>query len=162
RKPRLRARASLRVRRARPREDRGRPRPRGRARPRAGADPRRRRAGGAAHLHRDAGAARDRRRPRPRPRGLGEAGVRISVGPLYPDYLNIYADRGNIAVLTARAAARGHDLDVTPIGLGDAVPAGVHLFYVGGGQDREQELIAPDLAAKGPALHEAVASGSAF
>jgi CobQ-like glutamine amidotransferase family enzyme len=88
--------------------------------------------------------------------------VKISVGHLYPGYLNIYADRGNIAVLTARAAARGHELEVTAIGQGDPVPAGVHLFYIGGGQDREQELIAPDLAAKGPALREAVAGGAAF
>ena len=87
--------------------------------------------------------------------------MRIRVGHLYPDRLNIYADRGNIAVLAARAAARGHELDVTPIGLGDAAFE-ADLFYVGGGQDREQALVAPDLVAKGPALHEAVAAGSAF
>jgi lipid II isoglutaminyl synthase (glutamine-hydrolysing) len=89
--------------------------------------------------------------------------MRIRVAHLYPGYLNIYADRGNIAVLTARAAARGHELEVTAIELGDAVPVGeVDLFYVGGGQDREQQLVAPDLAEKGPALHEAVANGAAF
>ena len=33
--------------------------------------------------------------------------------------------------------------------------------YIGGGQDREQALIAPDIAAKGPALAEAVAGGAA-
>jgi hypothetical protein len=80
--------------------------------------------------------------------------MRIRVGHLYPEYLNIYADRGNIAVLAARAAARGHELDVTAIGLGEGVPNGIDLFYIGGGQDREQELVAPDLAAKGAALHE--------
>ena len=62
--------------------------------------------------------------------------MKVRVGHLYPDYLNIYADRGNIAVLSARAAARGHELEVTAIGLGDAVPTGVDLFYMGGGQDR--------------------------
>ena len=31
----------------------------------------------------------------------------VRVGHLYPEYLNIYADRGNIAVFTRRAAARG-------------------------------------------------------
>jgi CobQ-like glutamine amidotransferase family enzyme len=36
--------------------------------------------------------------------------VKIVVGHLYPDYLNIYADRGNIAVLSRRAAWRGHEL----------------------------------------------------
>jgi hypothetical protein len=87
--------------------------------------------------------------------------LRIHVGHLYPDRLNIYADRGNIAVLSARAAARGHELEVTPVGLGDEIFE-ADLFYVGGGQDREQALVAPDLAAKGPALHAAVAAGSAF
>jgi CobQ-like glutamine amidotransferase family enzyme len=89
--------------------------------------------------------------------------VRIRVGHLYPDYLNIYADRGNIAVLAARARVRGHELEVDAIGMGDAVPAGhIDLFYVGGGQDREQALVARDLAAKADALHEAVAGGAAF
>jgi CobQ-like glutamine amidotransferase family enzyme len=87
--------------------------------------------------------------------------MRIRVGHLYPDYLNIYADRGNIAVFSARARARGHELDVQAIGMGDAVPA-VDLFYVGGGQDREQELVAHDLAAKSEPLREAVENGAAF
>jgi CobQ-like glutamine amidotransferase family enzyme len=86
----------------------------------------------------------------------------IRVGHLYPDYLNIYADRGNIAVLSRRAAWRGHELVVTAIGMGDPVVASEHdLFYVGGGQDREQLLVAEDLVAKGPALHDAVAGGAA-
>jgi lipid II isoglutaminyl synthase (glutamine-hydrolysing) len=88
--------------------------------------------------------------------------MKIRVGHLYPDYLNIYADRGNIAVLAQRAKARGHELAVEPIGLGDAVPAGIDLFYVGGGQDREQALIAPDLAGKAEPLREAVEADAAF
>jgi lipid II isoglutaminyl synthase (glutamine-hydrolysing) len=88
--------------------------------------------------------------------------MRIRVAHLYPDYLNIYADRGNIAVLTRRAAWRGHELDVEPVGMGDPVEPGAHdLFYVGGGQDREQALVATDIAAKGDALREAVAAGVA-
>ena len=89
--------------------------------------------------------------------------MRIRVGHLYPEYLNIYADRGNIAVLARRAALRGHELDVTAISVGDGVWPGAHvLLYVGGGQDREQALIAPDLAAKGPAIRDAVADGTAL
>ena len=89
--------------------------------------------------------------------------MKIRVGHLYPDYINIYADRGNIAVLAERARARGHELDVRAIGLRDAVPAGeIDLFYVGGGQDREQELVAHDLAAKAGPLGEAVENGAAF
>jgi CobQ-like glutamine amidotransferase family enzyme len=86
----------------------------------------------------------------------------IRVGHLYPDRLNIYADRGNLAVLSVRAAARGHELDVAPIGLGDPVPPDVDLFYVGGGQDREQALVAPDLVRKAPELGAAVDGGAAF
>ncbi len=89
--------------------------------------------------------------------------MKIRVGHLYPEYLNIYADRGNIAVLAARARARAHELELTAIGLGDPVPAGVFdLFYLGGGQDREQQLVAPDLAGKGAALREAAAAGAAL
>ena len=39
--------------------------------------------------------------------------MQIRVAHLYPAYLNIYADRGNIAVFERRAAARGHQLVVT-------------------------------------------------
>jgi CobQ-like glutamine amidotransferase family enzyme len=85
--------------------------------------------------------------------------VTIRVGHLYPDYLNIYADRGNIAVLAQRAWARGHELDVRAIGIGEAIPRGeIDLFYVGGGQDREQELVAHDLAAKAGPLRDAIES----
>ncbi|HSI97306.1 MAG TPA: hypothetical protein VK926_03005 [Gaiellaceae bacterium] len=89
--------------------------------------------------------------------------MRIRVGHLYPEYLNIYADRGNIAVLARRAALRGHELIAEAVGLGDPVARGAHdLLYVGGGQDREQALIAPDLAAKGTAIREAIESGTAL
>ena len=87
--------------------------------------------------------------------------MRIRVAHLYPDYLNIYADRGNIAVLAARARARGHELDVRAVGMADPVPIGdVDLVYVGGGQDREQELVAHDLAAKADGLRATVSEGA--
>ena len=73
--------------------------------------------------------------------------MRIRVGHLYPDYLNIYADRGNLAVFARRAALRGHELVVHPVDRGDPLDPSAHdLLYIGGGQDREQALIAPDLA----------------
>jgi CobQ-like glutamine amidotransferase family enzyme len=88
--------------------------------------------------------------------------VKIRVGHLYPDYLNIYADRGNIAVLADRAARRGHELDVAPIGLGEPIRAGTHdLLYIGGGQDREQALVSGDLAGKAEGVREAVEDGTA-
>src|SRR5207302_7920118 len=113
-------------------------------------------------LPRGAGAARDRGATRLRPAVLGARRMRIRVGHLYPDYLNIYADRGNIAVLAQRAAWRGHELAVEALSVGNPVPAGAFdLLYVGGGQDREQALIAPDLAAKGEGIRASVEAGTA-
>ena len=89
--------------------------------------------------------------------------TRIVVGHLFPDYLNIYADRGNIAVLEQRAAWRGHELDVRPLGAGASIGPGEHdLFYIGGGQDREQALIAPELVHLGVSLRHAFDDGVAF
>ena len=87
--------------------------------------------------------------------------MKVVIGHLYPDYLNIYADRGNIAVFERRAAWRGIELEVEEIGPGDEVRPGAHdLLYIGGGQDREQALIAPDLAAKGESVKAAAGGGS--
>ena len=89
--------------------------------------------------------------------------MKIVVGHLYPDYLNIYADRGNIAVLARRAAWRGHELDVRTISVGEALwPEEHDLLYIGGGQDREQMLVAGDLAAKADGVRAAVDGGAAL
>jgi len=83
---------------------------------------------------------------------------------LYPAEMNIYADRGNIAVLRKRLEWRGLHLDVTEVGVGDAIEPGLHdLYYLGGGQDRDQRIVAHDLAAtKADALRSAAADGAAF
>jgi CobQ-like glutamine amidotransferase family enzyme len=89
--------------------------------------------------------------------------VKIRVGHLYPEYLNIYADRGNIAVLSRRAALRRHELEVHPVGIGETLePAAYDLLYVGGGQDREQGLVASDLVTKAESVHAAHARGVAM
>jgi len=88
--------------------------------------------------------------------------VRILLAHLYPEYLNIYADRGNIAVLARRAAWRGIELDVRAVSVDDVLPADADLLYIGGGQDREQALIAPDLARRAAAVAGAVEAGAAL
>jgi CobQ-like glutamine amidotransferase family enzyme len=87
--------------------------------------------------------------------------VKVRVAHLYPEYLNIYADRGNIAVLESRARWRGVELEVEGVSLGDELPPAADLLYIGGGQDREQALIAPDLAARADAIREAIDGGAA-
>jgi CobQ-like glutamine amidotransferase family enzyme len=89
--------------------------------------------------------------------------MNVTVGHLYPDYLNIYADRGNIAVLERRAAWRGWALEVRNVSMGDDLEPGAYdLIYVGGGQDREQVLVSHDLAGKGEQIRRAVDEGAAL
>ncbi|MBV9606733.1 MAG: glutamine amidotransferase [Solirubrobacterales bacterium] len=76
--------------------------------------------------------------------------------------MNIYADRGNLLVLERRCRWRGIDFSVTGSGLGDRLdPDVADLFYIGGGQDRDQTLCARDMAEiKRDALHAAAARGA--
>ena len=88
--------------------------------------------------------------------------MRFVVGHLYPGYLNIYADRGNMAVLARRAAWRGIDLEYRTIELAEPLRPGDHdLLYIGGGQDREQARVASDVASRASELEEAVERGAA-
>jgi lipid II isoglutaminyl synthase (glutamine-hydrolysing) len=86
----------------------------------------------------------------------------LRVCALYPDLMNIYADRGNLLVLERRCRWRGIGFGVTASGLGDPLdPEGADLYYLGGGQDRDQKLCALDLAqVKRDAMHAAAARGA--
>ena len=91
----------------------------------------------------------------------------MSAGPsavrlchLYPEHMNIYADRGNIAVFRRRLEWRGLKLEVAEVGLGDSIPADCHLYYLGGGQDRDQALVAENLARKAGPLRQAAEDGA--
>jgi lipid II isoglutaminyl synthase (glutamine-hydrolysing) len=70
----------------------------------------------------------------------------LHVCALYPDLMNIYADRGNLIVLERRCAWRGIGFQLSASGLGEPLDPEAHdLFYIGGGQDRDQRLCAQDL-----------------
>ena len=65
---------------------------------------------------------------------------------LYPDQMNIYADRGNIIFLQKRCEWRGIEFELTGCGIGEQFePAGYEMLYMGGGQDRDQRAVAGDL-----------------
>ncbi len=86
----------------------------------------------------------------------------LRVCALYPELLNIYADRGNLLMLARRCAWRGIGFELAGSTLGEPLRAGPHdLFYIGGGQDRDQRLCATDLLkTKREALHTAAARGA--
>lgn len=81
---------------------------------------------------------------------------------LYPEHMNIYADRGNLAVLERRCRWRGIDFTLRGTGPGESFEPNRHdLIYMGGGQDRDQELVARDLVeTKREALVQATAGGA--
>ena len=85
----------------------------------------------------------------------------IGVVVLYPEVMDVYADRGNLIALRARAAAHGIGLEVTEIAIGDPMAADADLVLIGGGQDREQRLVATDLALRGARIREWVEQDAA-
>ena len=86
----------------------------------------------------------------------------LRVCALYPELMNIYADRGNIQVLRARCAWRGLGFELAASSLGQPLDPGAHdLFYIGGGQDRDQIAVAEDMVqTKREALHAAADRGA--
>jgi lipid II isoglutaminyl synthase (glutamine-hydrolysing) len=86
--------------------------------------------------------------------------VKLRVCSLYPELMNIYADRGNIQLLRARCEWRGIGFELRGASIGDSVDPDAHdFFYIGGGQDRDQALCAQDMVAtKKDALYAAAES----
>lgn len=91
--------------------------------------------------------------------GAPRAERTLRVCALYPDLMNIYADRGNLFVLERRCRWRGLGFELAASGLGEGLDPDAHdLLYIGGGQDRDQRLCAEDLLErKRDALHAAAA-----
>ena len=90
--------------------------------------------------------------------------MELRVLSLYPEQMNIYADRGNILFLQRRCQWRGIGFSHLGAGVGEAVdPTAADLFYIGGGQDRDQRMVAADMVAgKRESLAGAVSDGAAL
>jgi lipid II isoglutaminyl synthase (glutamine-hydrolysing) len=91
------------------------------------------------------------------------AGMKISLGYLYPDIMASAGDRGNVEAVMRRCGWRDIAVAVTELGLGDViVPEAFDLIMMGGGGEAQQRLVAPDLyKVKGASIREAVALGAA-
>ena len=85
----------------------------------------------------------------------------LRLGHLYPTLMNVYGDRGNIICLERRCRLRDIDLEVVPLGLWDPVdPGAFDMLFIGGAQDREQQLVSDDLVnVKRQSLSDAVEAG---
>lgn len=80
---------------------------------------------------------------------------------LYPDLMNLYGDRGNVIAIKKRCQWRGIEVSVHKVGIGDNVDFNDYdIVFMGGGQDREQNLMSEDLLnVKAPSLKDAAENG---
>lgn len=69
---------------------------------------------------------------------------KLKLAHLYPKLLNIYGDIGNIITLKKRCEWRGIELEVNEINIGDTI-GGHDIYFIGGGQDREQIEVSKEL-----------------
>lgn len=88
--------------------------------------------------------------------------MELRVLALYPEQMNIYADRGNIVFLRRRCEWRGIGFAYAAAGPGERFDPGAHdLIYIGGGQDRDQRMVAADMVrTKREALVSALDDGA--
>lgn len=86
--------------------------------------------------------------------------TRLSVCHMYPDLLNLYGDRGNVMAFSRRCLWRGIQVEVHPVSIGDKVNfSRMDFVFLGGGSDREQNLMAADLMERTGDLKEAIEGG---
>jgi hypothetical protein len=87
--------------------------------------------------------------------------MNINIGWLYPDLMNTYGDRGNIIALCYRAKMMGIDPVVKKISINESANliSKIDLIFMGGAQDKQQEIVNLDLKNKGPFLKKAINNG---
>ncbi|MFI5611570.1 type 1 glutamine amidotransferase [Amycolatopsis sp. NPDC051903] len=84
---------------------------------------------------------------------------RVTIGLVLPDVLGTYSDGGNAQVLQRRLQWRGIPAAVLDIRHGDAIPATLDVYLLGGGEDDAQALAVSHLRAH-PGLQHAAAHGA--
>ena len=77
---------------------------------------------------------------------MGVSERKITIGHLYPDLLNLYGDRGNIACMMQRCKWRGIEAETIEFNTGDTIDfSKLDIFLLGGGSDREQAIVCRNL-----------------
>jgi len=88
--------------------------------------------------------------------------LKISICHLYPDLLNIYGDMGNILALKNRLEWRDIEVEITNVTAGGRVNYKKHdIYFIGGGQDREQTLASLELQKNKDAIQKAAFDNNA-
>ncbi|OQB16100.1 MAG: Cobyric acid synthase [Firmicutes bacterium ADurb.Bin193] len=86
--------------------------------------------------------------------------MKLSIGHLFPELLNLYGDRGNIISLRRRMEWRGMEAEVTEYKLNDNIDfSKLDIVFLGGGSDREQLLVCKRLGGIREAFKDYVEGG---
>jgi len=86
--------------------------------------------------------------------------MKLQICHLYPDLLDLYGDRGNIMVLEARSQWRGLDSEVQKASIGAPLDfSSMDILFLGGGSDREQNILVEDLMRRKQELQAAIEDG---
>lgn len=86
--------------------------------------------------------------------------MKIEICHLYPDLLDLYGDRGNIMVLSARTQWRGIESEIQKVSLGEPLDfSTLDILFIGGGSDREQSILVQDLMKRENELKAAIEDG---
>jgi len=89
--------------------------------------------------------------------------MKLFVAHLYPELLNIYGDKGNITAFTKRCLWRNIEVEVHDINPGDDVDSDLYDFYfIGGGQDQQQIMVADELQKQKINLTKAADNNAVF
>ena len=90
--------------------------------------------------------------------------MELKICHLFPDILNLYGDRGNVVCMRKRLEWRGHTVTVSEVSIGQKLRASDYdLFFIGGGQDFEQEVLLDDLKGEKTAeIKAAIEDGKTF
>ena len=82
---------------------------------------------------------------------------------MYHDFMDLYGDKGNILVLKKRCEDRGIAFHLDCIGIGDEADLSTyHLVFLGGGADKEQMMLIPDLLKRKENIQKALETNTFF
>lgn len=85
--------------------------------------------------------------------------MKFKLTHLYPHHMELYGDMGNIHAIRWMLESVGYEMEYQPVEPGDVLPQVTHLYFIGGGQDKQQMVIAEDLISKGDQIKKDVADG---
>jgi len=86
----------------------------------------------------------------------------LTITHLYPKYMNIYSDIGNIIVLKKRCEWRNIEVNYKEVNLRERLPKGTDIYFMGGGQDDDQIKVFKDLQKKKNKLIKQIEKGVTF